>query len=283
MAAAWLLCVLALAVVCAADRVTLYGRSAVPAPYKAVDQLVNPDTVVTFTIALKQRNLDQLRQALYEVSDPSHLSYGKHWSREKILELVAPPAEHREIVRSWLKEASGNVKLSVDDRGDAFRVTTTIAVAEHLFETKLSFYVDSSVTRALPIVKFMGKFSLPSHIAPYVDMVTGITEFPPKPLTPKVYTSTSGTDHCNTPYTLKRIYNMSDSITVSNGLSTQGPFSHDAHQTKTIGFGETDLTEWQILNDLPQVPVSNVIGDAAQLYGPTDSSLLEVKPYWTSR
>jgi hypothetical protein len=53
---------------------------------------------------------------------------------------------------------------------------------------------------------------------------------------------------------LKKIYNMSGSVTVTNGISTQAPFSHDGHQTKTIGFGESDLAQWQILNNLPQVP-----------------------------
>jgi len=67
---------------------------------------------------------------------------------------------------------------------------------------------------------------------------------------------------------------MSDSVAVTNGVSSQAPFAHDGHQTKTVGFGETDLTQWQILNELPQVPVDlPAIGDAAALYGPTDSSL----------
>ena len=33
------------------------------------------------------------------------------------------------------------------------------------------------------------------------------------------------------------------------------------------------MQEWEELNNLPVVPVSSIIGDAAYLYGPDDSSL----------
>lgn len=253
----------------------MYGRPGAPAPYKALKEVPNPDLTVTFTVALKQQNVQKLQQILFEVSNPKHENYAKYLTREELRDIVSPPEEHRQLVRSWLEKVAGSSKIEIEDRWDAFRVSTSVAVAERLFETKLGFFVDASSPSSFPIVKFVGSFSVPSEIAAHVEMVTGITEFPHKPLTPKVFTSsTSGTTHCNTPYTLKRIYNMSDSVTVTNGVSTQGPFSHDGHQTKTIGFGESDLAQWQIINNLPQVPVAlPAIGDAAALYGTTDSSL----------
>jgi len=268
-----LVCVCA---VVAAQRATLYGRSQAPFPYVEVKGAkVNPDTLVTFTIALKQRNVDQLRRVLFEVSDPRHQLYGKHWNKDRILDLVAPIEAHRQPVRSWIEQVAGSAKLTIDDRRDAFRVTTTVAVAERLFDTKLHFFVDTSLPRALPIIKFIGKFSVPSSVSQYIDMVTGITEFPPQPLQPKIFKATEeGTNQCNVPYTLKRIYNMSLDIQITHtAAATVGPFSRDGHKTKTIGFGETDLTNWQQLNNLPQVAVSQVLGDAADLYGPDDSSL----------
>ena len=66
---------------------------------------------------------------------------------------------------------------------------------------------------------------------------------------------------------------MSSDIVITLPTSTQGPFSVDGHETKTIGFGETDLTQWESLNNLPSKAVEQVIGDASDLYGPTDSSL----------
>jgi tripeptidyl-peptidase-1 len=235
--------------------------------------VVDPDTLVTFTVALKQRNIDVLKRVLFEVSDPRHHNYGKHWSKDRILGLVSPVEAHRQTVRSWIVQVAESSKLTIVDRGDAYRVTTTVGVAERLFETKLHFFVDTSLPKALPVLKFIGKFSVPSSVSMYIDMITGITEFPPQPLQPKVYKATEGTNQCNTPYTLKRIYNMSLDIQVTTSSATVGPFSRDAHTTKTIGFGEGDLSTWQQLNDLPQDPVSAVIGDASYLYGPLDSSL----------
>jgi tripeptidyl-peptidase-1 len=247
-------------------RKVLYGRSAAPHPYAEVPK--GRHAGVAFTVALKQRNLDQLHRVLMEVSDPRHVNYGKHWTHAQILELVQPVEADRKLVLDWLKAEAGVI---VEDRGDALRVRSSIAAAERLFNTKLSTFINLENEDTVPFVKFMGKFSIPASLEHVISMVTGITEFPTNIITPKIVTA-DGTDACNVPYTIKKIYNMSY-VEVFNSRASQGPFSVDSHQTKTIGYGETDLTSWEKLNDLPTTDVYQVIGDAADLYGPKDSSL----------
>jgi subtilase family serine protease len=91
------------------ERVVLYGRSSgknshthhsppliflflnltnfitAPAPYVEVNGAkVDPSTLVTFTIVLRQRNIDQLKNVLYEVSNPKSPKYGKYWTKDQV-------------------------------------------------------------------------------------------------------------------------------------------------------------------------------------------------------
>ncbi|KAF8265651.1 subtilisin-like protein [Lactarius quietus] len=61
------------------------------------------DTTIDLHIALKAQNESALIDALNEVSSPDHPKYGKHLSKEKVAELVAPPTEVLELVNAWLE------------------------------------------------------------------------------------------------------------------------------------------------------------------------------------
>ncbi|KAF8262580.1 peptidase S8/S53 domain-containing protein [Lactarius quietus] len=59
-------------------------------------------TTIDLYIALKPHQESTLIDALYEVSDPSHIRYGAHLTREQVAELAAPHPHTLELVRSWL-------------------------------------------------------------------------------------------------------------------------------------------------------------------------------------
>jgi tripeptidyl-peptidase I len=56
-------------------------------------------------IGLKQRNLDLLPDYLMSVSDPSSLSFGQHWTPDKVVETFAPASEAVDRVHAWLVNA----------------------------------------------------------------------------------------------------------------------------------------------------------------------------------
>ena len=148
--------------------------------------------------------------------------------------------------------------IDIENRGASFKVTTTVEVAQHLFGTEFALYVYNHHKDTLtPFVKFIGDFSVPQKIADVIDMVTGITEFPPQPKRPIVVpvekevegsVASGGEGKCNVPYTMKKLYNIDPTIVTKTQMASQAPYSHDDHESKKIGFGESDLANWVCLS-----------------------------------
>ena len=61
--------------------------------------VASSDTI-EFTIALKQQNLDILKESLENVSDPTSKSYGKYCDSEWIRNLVSPDSESSQKLHS---------------------------------------------------------------------------------------------------------------------------------------------------------------------------------------
>ncbi|KAH9167586.1 subtilisin-like protein [Lactarius sanguifluus] len=60
-------------------------------------------TTIDLHLALKSHREDALVEALYEVSDPEHLRYGAHLSKEQVAEVVAPHPDTFDLISSWLE------------------------------------------------------------------------------------------------------------------------------------------------------------------------------------
>jgi len=136
-------------------------------------------TKVNFIIALKQQNLDELEEMFHAVSDPDHPEYRNFKTIEDITKLISPPKQHRKIVKNWLIH-NGVERHMLRDRGDNIEVTTTVEVASRLFYTEFRTFKHKVHGRTL--TKQFGDFSVPSHVEEYIDLVLGLSEFPPKGL-----------------------------------------------------------------------------------------------------
>ena len=156
---------------------------------KASEQ--NEIKTATFTLALKQRNLDKLEELFWKISDPTNTEfYGKHLSRDQVTELVSPPKETQEKIISWLKKVGESTPqlLQIDNKGDAIIVTGTTAYIEALLKTNLYIFKNEQGKK---VVKHLGELTLPGKLqqyiqtnnieslSNYVQMITGITEFTP--------------------------------------------------------------------------------------------------------
>lgn len=60
----------------------------------------------TVYVAMRQRHLDVLHSAVMNMSNHTHPDYGKYWSRDKILDLIAPPEGNVSYVRHVLANRS---------------------------------------------------------------------------------------------------------------------------------------------------------------------------------
>jgi len=129
------------------------------------------------TIALKQRNLDKLNAIFWSVSDPASPSYGKYLTNDEVTELVSASPETLKTVISWLQqnEISGS-QIEIGGNGDAIFVTAPRRYVERLFKVNLQTYQAPSgkiLTRSIQ------PFRLPPNVARHVDVVLGVSDFPP--------------------------------------------------------------------------------------------------------
>lgn len=154
----------------------VFTRSASPPGWQLTSR-ADAAAKVTFQFGLKQQNLDVLDSKFWAVSDPKSPEYQNFMSIEEISAIVAPKAEDVKIVKTWLllhgvKEA--DIKPLA---GDALEVTTTVKVAENLFETHFYQFVNNESKKS--VVRQFGSFSVPSAVLARVDLIDGVSQFPP--------------------------------------------------------------------------------------------------------
>ena len=276
--AAALLCGLALCF--NEDYVVMYQRTPlqIPSKYRMVEISGTEEewlnTPVTFTIALKQRNLDILEKLFWRISDPTDSMYGKHMTLDQINELTAPHEDVRDAVFAWVKavdETTNNkIPLHIVDRKYALKITSSVEFAQKLFRTQIfPFRRDGSGSREF--IKYMGTLSVPKRLRQSLDIVTGIVQFMPIPQGLRLSSSSeiAGTGGCNVPYTMKRMYSVDQTLTASNQKASQAPYSEQGR--KKEGFGKDDLQTYQQINGVVVKPITNLIGDDVVNYVDTDT------------
>jgi subtilase family serine protease len=143
-----------------------------PAEWK-LTRRARPHERVTFHVALKQRNVKQLEEIAYAVSDPENPAYGKHLSREEVLSIVAPPKAHHDFVMDWFKSWPG---VLVDSYGDGLKVVAPADVVEAMFQTKIYQFVHKK--RSVAALRQVDGYMIPKAIAPYIEFIDGLTTFP---------------------------------------------------------------------------------------------------------
>eukprot|EP00455_Lapot_gusevi_P002447 TRINITY_DN1097_c0_g1_i1.p1 TRINITY_DN1097_c0_g1~~TRINITY_DN1097_c0_g1_i1.p1 ORF type:complete len:584 (+),score=255.33 TRINITY_DN1097_c0_g1_i1:33-1754(+) len=231
-----------------AERHLLYSREVTP-PRWTLGGHAPRDAPVKFTLALKQRNLDQLEEKFWAVSDPKSPHYGKHMTRQQIWELISPPHSQVHRVIAWLKHTGVHAK-QISNQRDALVVTTTVAVASRLFHADLHVYTHVSGRRA---IRSWGDHSIPAELRNIVDFVAGISDFPmDRYTTKKVH---AANDLNVAPQTLRLLYNIPEGYSARSN-SSQAPveFQNDA------SFGYPDLAQFWNLANIKTDNVSHVVG-----------------------
>jgi len=256
-----------------------HTRSSLPDTYERVPMIRDSEwlsTPVTFTIALKQQNLDELEDYFWKVSNPRHELYGQYKTAEEIKEWTETPLEIRENVLNWVQSVYKKVAVSSDtfsiiDRHDALKITAPVSVVEALFNTELAaFKRTRGQLQDKMWIKYVGTFSVPKEFESVIVLVTGIVEFTPIPQGVRTYESRArGTYGCNVPYTMKRMYSIPDGTDVATNKASQAPYSEIGN--KDEGFGANDLKTFQSINSLKNNPITNIIGDDAHSYTDADT------------
>nr|GAT56545.1 subtilisin-like protein [Mycena chlorophos] len=136
----------------------------------------SPDYMLELRIGLKQDKLDDLIQALYEVSDPIHAKYGQHLSKEQVDALVAPHPDTTAAVNDWLEHhdidpASCHSRSSA---GEWMTLHVPVSKAEEMLDTTYGVYYhpksDEYVVRTT-------SYSLPRELHSHINVITPTTYF----------------------------------------------------------------------------------------------------------
>lgn len=191
---------------------------------------------VSFTIAVKEQNLDTIRAIALEVSDPDSAKYGQFLSQQEINDLTRPHAEDFQRVFDWL----ANHNIAFSQQHSQISVTCTVAQAEALLSTE--FRVIASPNEGSKVIK-AGDFELPASVAFSVSTILGLHGIPlptPEPL------GAAAAPADVTPAVLAQTYSISG-VTVSRSATVrqavaefQGQFMSQKDLTTFFGKFVTD-------------------------------------------
>lgn len=210
----------------------LFQRTVVPEKWTKLGR-VPTEVQIDFRIALRQRNIDVLERTLLDTADPDSPNYGKWWTSDQILDLIAPEPEEVIPVIAWLHE---NGVRDIDASGrDFIKCSAPVRVVERLFQTEMYFYRHNPTGKIVKAT--FGSVRIPESLDAVVDLVTGINELiRPSPIrarTKKVsislaqqHTDLSGRVAFNdvslgyiVPWALRNMYKLPESFWVSNKAS----------------------------------------------------------------
>ncbi|KAM4697237.1 tripeptidyl-peptidase 1 [Discoglossus pictus] len=147
----------------------------IPEGWKNVGRLVPSDDVI-LTFALKQQNVNKLKDLVYHVSDPDSPQYGHFLSLNEISSLVQPSGDTLTTVRKWLKRHGVQDCESIQTR-DFLVCRTQASTAERLLPG-VQYYRymkgDQSAVRS------SSPYTLSDEMAQHIDFVGGLHRFPPE-------------------------------------------------------------------------------------------------------
>ena len=217
--------------------------------------------------------MDVLEETVLRISNPKDADYGKWLTKQQIFDLIGTPRHIVEDVRSWLFSVDNRIKgtsccsgsidnslppglRSLDFTGDSFLVSCSCAYAEALFQTEIHDF--HNFDRSVTVSKHFGSLSVPEELDSAIELITGITDFSPARL--EVVRSSGNAlrqqQYCNTPPSMRELYNMSSSDVASSSVS-QAPF---AQASQPDGFGVQSLQTFQSQCAVPNNPVNRTLG-----------------------
>lgn len=137
-----------------------------------------PSRHVRLTIALRldEGRRSELERVFWEVSDPSHVKYGKHLSLAGVAELLAVPEEQVQRVRQHFL-AAGADSVEVAPARDLMTMTMPVDKAEVALRTTLHIFTHRERPE-VHIIRAITTYSLPVSIAGDVAMVGELLQFP---------------------------------------------------------------------------------------------------------
>ena len=127
------------------------------------------------TFAIKQNNIEYLKDRIAQTSDLDSPMYGQHLSHEEVGKLVQNK-EATKAVTEWLE--SNGVVASSTHYGEYIYAGATVGVWRELLKAKFHRYEPMDPDKKGGFVLRAREYSLPERIAKHVDTVLKATHLP---------------------------------------------------------------------------------------------------------
>jgi len=209
---------------------------------------------IDLIFALKQRNLDQLEETFWAVSNPKNERYGQHLNSVSLSNLVGASKENVESVVNFLKsEGCSDVRIG-RSRDFVFAKGVSVPLASKILGLTYHTYRHHS---GLSVDASVGPYSLPSNIADLVDLVTGAVGFPDLAVPMIQVNPSPNAGQDITPSVIRARYNISSTL-----VGTNSGNMHAVAEFQAQYYSPADLKQfWNAYVPFaPFMPVAQVIG-----------------------
>ena len=225
---------------------------------------VSPTELHDVVFVVKEKNLDELKRILYDISDPVSTNYGNHMSFEEIQDLVSNPVAHQEVV-AYLTEAGATVMEGVT-KGECITARAEVGVWERMLNTEFHSYSKISVATVSAHSRFIRseQYSVPAGLDDHVAFVMNTVQVPVTrfqrdfldnihPISPskksRFAEASNQYEGFTSPDQILARYNIADNS--GHPRATQAAF--EAFGQK---FSPEDLLLFQELYDIPRIPAN---------------------------
>ena len=159
----------------AAPRLLYTARAPPPHWNRISDDHVDLIQEHAVTIGLFRRNVKQMEEIFWQVSNPEHDEWGNHMSSKEMAMMISPGSDAVKKVTSWLRRA-GIDKMKVGPHKDYIMVHATTTQLEALLHVKFSAYQHKPSGTILSRV--VDEIVLPGEVADVVEVIGGVNGFP---------------------------------------------------------------------------------------------------------
>lgn len=159
---------LALAAHTEVTRAYTHGPADLPPGWKHVKAAL-PSESLDVSIELRQPRLSALKARLADISDASHVDYGRHLTKDEVDEYQAPDQLASHLVMSWLKdEGIHNARLE----GPSIRFRSSVEKLGRLLEADVGHYSYDTSTYLRS-----RSYSVPQHLSSHIRFVHPLSHF----------------------------------------------------------------------------------------------------------
>lgn len=140
------------------------------------------DAQLQLIVCMKQNPDSQLQSIVQQVSDPDSESYGNYLNIANVTEQVAPSAEARAAVMSWL-QSNGITNIRSNANRDLLHIRANCSILESTFRTNFRMFKNSLTGRRS--IRSCSQYSVPAGIGAHVDFVSLLLRTPSVRISPQ--------------------------------------------------------------------------------------------------